>query len=58
MANTANNTKTTKRHSAQYNSIRKNIRNAHPDWSEKAVNLRAIYACRAVDAKKKTVATA
>lgn len=53
MANTTNTAKATKRHSATYNSIRKNIRNAHPEWSEKAVNIRTIYACRKHDAEMK-----
>ena len=47
------NKKTTKRHSATYNSIRKNIRKAHPEWSEKAVNIRTIYACKKHDAEMK-----
>lgn len=47
------NKKTTKRHSATYNSIRKNIRARYPEMSEKAVNIRTIYACRKHDAEAK-----
>lgn len=41
-----------KRHSVKFNSVKKAIRTKYPDMSEKAVNIRAIYACRT---KKKDV---
>lgn len=47
-----------KRHSVTYNSIRKNIVKAHPDWSEKRVNITAIMATRKADAEKKAKAEA
>lgn len=42
-----------KRHSVTYNSIRRNIVKAHPDWSQKRVNITAIMATRKADEKKK-----
>lgn len=50
--------KTTKRHSVTYNSIRRNIVKAHPDWSEKRVNITAIYATRKADAERRAKAKA
>lgn len=42
-----------KRHSATYNSIRKALRAKYPDMSEKALNIKTIYACRKHDAEAK-----
>lgn len=50
--------KATKRHSVTYNSIRKNIVAAHPDWSQKRVNITAIMATRKADAERKAKAEA
>ena len=53
MANTTANANTKKRHSATYNSIRKALRAKYPDMSEKALNIKTIYACRKHDAEAK-----
>ena len=56
---TANTTaKATRHHSAEWNSIVKNIRKRYPDMSDKAVYVRARYACKKNADKRAAMATA